>query len=104
MYAIFPFTVPVRVCPSAARRLRDAEVGELARRRRARRGFLRREIAVHEAERLALLVFELVGRVQAGERVDEHARRHRDGMVIPAVVARLRRPASVSPSTYSMTR
>ena len=84
MYAIFPFDLAAAGLLKAARRLGDAEVEDARDAVGADEHVLRRDVAVDEPERRAVLAARLVGRVKAAERAGEDrdgdVRRHAVGM------------------------
>ena len=85
--------------------MRDAEVGDARGPVDADEDVLGRDVAVDDVERLAVVVAELVRRVEARERIETDAEcGRRPGGARPDWPERARRRAAVSPSMYSMTR
>ena len=104
MYASLPFACPAWRRVTLAVRLRDAEVGDLHVPRGGEEDVLRRDVAMHDAERRAVVVGRFVRRVEAGAGAcdDARPRGRRDR---PATLPPPRRTRwSDAPSTHSIAR
>ena len=87
-----------------ARRARDAEVAEARAAVDADQHVLRRDVAVHDAERLAVVVLAARARRRGPASMSMTTRRPTlAGSRTPVCAERASRRPSVSPSTYSMT-
>ena len=100
-----PFELPLARDLHAIGRLGDAEVDDARGAVDADEHVLRRDVPVHDAERLPLVVLRFVRSVQPAEDAaeDGHGDRQRDPFSCRAIVAFISRDRE-SPSTYSMTR
>ena len=83
---------------------RDAEVEQLERARRRQHDVRRRDVAMDDAQRLAVAALQAVDVVERAADLVREVRRDRDRHELPAERSALHRAISDGPSTYSSTR